>query len=291
VAGQFVVLRRLLAAGRGRRSAMSTSFVSLRDGKGSLGTVVSNMIAFITAKVVFRSPFVRSSNNFVGRYMGLAVLRAYPGAGSAADAAAGVIDNHDRATELASEVVVLAIAGPEDLTGFVDAVQMHDLARADLEAAAATNARHGVNGRQILRHPCGAVAGNEMTCHRWFSNQDLSLRIRHRQKSKISSEIGRDLIRHIRRNSGLVGRLFGGGLLVSGHCKDLARHFEPRPVERSRQRDRCAWGGVVPLPDVGSPGEMRAGGSSSPRSTVNRATWVRGWRLSLRSPASFLLED
>lgn len=43
--------------------------------------------------------------------MRLAVLGADAAAGSAADAAAGIIDNHDHAIELAVEIVVLVIAG------------------------------------------------------------------------------------------------------------------------------------------------------------------------------------
>lgn len=43
--------------------------------------------------------------------MRLAVLGADAAAGSAAYAAAGIIDNHDHAIELAVEIVVLVIAG------------------------------------------------------------------------------------------------------------------------------------------------------------------------------------
>lgn len=72
--------------------------------------------------------------------MRLAVLGADAAAGSAAYAAAGIIDNHDHAIELAVEIIVLVIAGAEDFTRIINAVKMHDIARADLETTAAADA-------------------------------------------------------------------------------------------------------------------------------------------------------
>lgn len=84
--------------------------------------------------------FARSCCELVGRNMRLAVLGADAAAGSAADAAAGIIDNHDHAIELAVEIIVLVIAGAEDFTRIINAVKMHDIARADLETTAAADA-------------------------------------------------------------------------------------------------------------------------------------------------------
>lgn len=93
--------------------------------------------------------------------MGLGVLRADAGAGPAANAAASIIDDHDHAIELAIEIVVFAVAGAEDFTRFIDAVKMHDLARADFETAAAADAGRDVYSGEIFRHPSGAVAGDK----------------------------------------------------------------------------------------------------------------------------------
>lgn len=55
--------------------------------------------------------FARSCCELVGRNMRLAVLGADAAAGSAADAAAGIIDNHDHAIELAVEIVASSSQG------------------------------------------------------------------------------------------------------------------------------------------------------------------------------------
>lgn len=59
--------------------------------------------------------------------MSLAVLGADAGARSAADTSAGIINDHDHATELTIKVV-FAIANTEHVTCLIDAVGMHDLA-------------------------------------------------------------------------------------------------------------------------------------------------------------------
>ncbi len=64
-----------------------------------------------------------SCRNLVGRDVGLTVLWADASAGSAANAAAGMVDHHDHAIELAIEVIVLTVAGAEDFTGIIDAVK------------------------------------------------------------------------------------------------------------------------------------------------------------------------
>ncbi|ANP91162.1 hypothetical protein BA011_35485 (plasmid) [Rhizobium leguminosarum] len=58
--------------------------------------------------------------------MSLAVLGTDAGTRSAADTAAGIINDHDHATELTIKVV-LAIADTERFTCVVDAVGVHDL--------------------------------------------------------------------------------------------------------------------------------------------------------------------
>lgn len=98
--------------------------------------------------------------------MGLAVLWADAAAGSAANAAAGMVDNHDHTIELTVEIVVIGVAGAEDFTRVIDAVKMHDLARADFEAAAAADTDLAIDSDQIFRHPYGAVAADECAPHR-----------------------------------------------------------------------------------------------------------------------------
>ncbi|MBB4342921.1 hypothetical protein GGE56_004310 [Rhizobium leguminosarum] len=77
--------------------------------------------------------FYRSERNsrFVRRTMingdmSLAVLGTDAGARSAADTAAGIINDHDHATELTIKVV-LAIADTQHFACFIDTVGMHDL--------------------------------------------------------------------------------------------------------------------------------------------------------------------
>lgn len=77
--------------------------------------------------------FYRSERNsrFVHRTiingdMSLAILGTDACARSAADTAAGIVNDHDHATELTIKVV-LAIADTEHFTCFIDAVGMHDL--------------------------------------------------------------------------------------------------------------------------------------------------------------------
>lgn len=76
--------------------------------------------------------------------MSLAVLGTDARTRSAADTAAGIINDHDHATELTIKVV-LAITDTEHFACLVDAVGMHDLARADLEAATAADAHRRVD--------------------------------------------------------------------------------------------------------------------------------------------------
>lgn len=106
--------------------------------------------------------------------MRLAVLGADAGAGSAADAAAGIVNNHDHAIELAIEIVILVIAGAEDFTRVIDAVKMHDIARADLETTAAADAG-AIDEGQVRRHPNGAVTGGECAHHPKFFIEASSL--------------------------------------------------------------------------------------------------------------------
>lgn len=63
-----------------------------------------------------------SCSDLVGRDMGLTVLRADAPAGSATNASAGMVDDHDHAIELTIEVVVTAIAGAEDFIRIIDTV-------------------------------------------------------------------------------------------------------------------------------------------------------------------------
>lgn len=119
--------------------------------------------------------FARSCCELVGRNMRLAVLGADAAAGSAAYAAAGIIDNHDHAIELAVEIVVLVIAGAEDFTRIINAVKMHDIARADLETTAAADAGVAIDGGQVRRHPNGAVTGGECAHHPKFFIEASSL--------------------------------------------------------------------------------------------------------------------
>ncbi|CAH2394339.1 conserved hypothetical protein [Mesorhizobium ventifaucium] len=98
--------------------------------------------------------------------MSLAVLGADTAAGSAANTSASMVHHHDHAIELTIEVVVSAVAGAEDFTRVIYAVKVHDLARADLETAAAADTDLDIYSGQILRHPCRAVAGDECAPHR-----------------------------------------------------------------------------------------------------------------------------
>ncbi|SIT55989.1 conserved hypothetical protein [Mesorhizobium prunaredense] len=126
--------------------------------------------------LVFR--LVKSScscRDLVGRDMGLAILWADAGAGPAAYAAAGMINDHDHAIELAIEVIILVVAGTKDYTRVINAVKMHDLARADLEAASAANAGLAIDRSQIFRHPSGAVACDEGDRHRERSQEASSV--------------------------------------------------------------------------------------------------------------------
>lgn len=107
--------------------------------------------------------------------MRLAVLGADAGAGSAADAAAGIVNNHDHAIELAVEIVILVIAGAEDFTRVIDAVKMHDIARADLETTAAADAGLAIDEGQVRRHPDGAVTSGECAHHPKFFIEASSL--------------------------------------------------------------------------------------------------------------------
>lgn len=84
--------------------------------------------------------------DLVGRKMRLAVL--WVNAGSAANTAAGLVDEHDRAVELGGEV--FALAGAEDSLAdrrYGGAPR----ARADLEAAAKADAGRAVESGQIYR--------------------------------------------------------------------------------------------------------------------------------------------
>ncbi|CDX20835.1 hypothetical protein MPL3356_340046 [Mesorhizobium plurifarium] len=124
-----------------------------------------------------RSPgfLAKSCSDLVGGNMCLAVLRADSAAGSAADAAACMVDDHDHAIELAIEVVVFVVAGAEDFACVIDAVKVHDLARANLKAASAAYADRAIDSGEILRHPFGAVAGDEGARHRAVSDAARSL--------------------------------------------------------------------------------------------------------------------
>ncbi|SJM34278.1 conserved hypothetical protein [Mesorhizobium delmotii] len=98
--------------------------------------------------------------------MSLTVLWADTAAGSAANASASMVENHDHAIQLTIEVVVTAVAGAEDFTRVIDAIKMHDLARADLETAAAADTDLAIYSGQVFRHPHGAVAADECAPHR-----------------------------------------------------------------------------------------------------------------------------
>lgn len=111
------------------------------------------------------SGVLKSCCDLVGRDMGLAALWADAAASSATNASAGMVDDHDHAIELAFEIVVIAVADAEDFTRVIDSVKMHDLARADLETAAAADTELAINGGQIVRHPYGAVAADECALH------------------------------------------------------------------------------------------------------------------------------
>src|SRR3954451_19868011 len=85
----------------------------------------------------------------------LGVGRADAGTGAAADAAAGILHDHD----LALDLIIIFFFEIHECAVFINTGQGHDVPAADLEAAAAADADLGVDAEEILRLPGAAGAG------------------------------------------------------------------------------------------------------------------------------------
>lgn len=91
--------------------------------------------------------------------MGLAGSWAHTGAGSAADAGARIGHRHDFALEFL--IVIIIVAGTREIgQGAIlrQALQVHHIAPANLEAAAAADTGLAVDGDEVVRLPAAAVA-------------------------------------------------------------------------------------------------------------------------------------
>ena len=86
--------------------------------------------------------------------MGLAIGRAHAGAGAATDTGALVVHHHHFLLDL----VVLVVIEVDEITVLADALQRHDIAAADLVAAAAADAFLRIDRDQIIRLPIAPVA-------------------------------------------------------------------------------------------------------------------------------------